>query len=253
MRKSVIGVVGVLLAGGVRGEVQREDGLNACVGSNKVFESVVTTPTNMVIKVRNCGFLFDYSPKHRKPVSAEEGGPNNPSYIILNLTPDQETRLFEHHISILFNPVLFKDQQKGIQIIGRFNATSFGGRLETNYTAYVAFADTLTEKKEEDVETIMEGKRNPTGYFTGEVEWKKFEPVAKKPPPTTVPVPPPAREQPPEPTVGTPPQPAPADAPASVAEDEPSGEKSNASPLWLCALIPLFLLAVFYFLRRKKR
>jgi hypothetical protein len=41
--------------------------------------------------------------------------------------------------------------------------------------------------------------------------------------------------------------------PVNVAEVEPSEAKSNANRHWLYALIPLGLLAVFYFMRKKRK
>ena len=237
--KKIIVSVAVLLAVSVRGA---DDALAFLRGTG-FFDSVTVSSTNLTLK-----FLPDWRMLVRQKGDVVSRLPEFGETI--SLIPDVETRLSDgHHVFFTFIPVEYRQKQRGFKFLHVFNAYSFGRGITTNNIGYIALSDTPVEVGEDDVEMIL---------VNG--EWKAYEksrPAPKEegasaPPPPPEPVPPPAREQPPEPTVGTPPQPAPADAPASVAENEQSGEKSNASPLWLYALIPLFLLAIFYFLRRKK-
>jgi len=245
MRKCVIGIISALFAGEMQGKGGVEQFLDA-----GLFESVITTPTNMMVQMKDeVVYFVEYNPKHRNPTP--RGDPQRDwNYTgkseVLNLTPDQEVILSEHHGKILFTPVSFKDHQKGIRIL---IASSWGREEITNtaVTTYIALGDTLEERSEDDVEMILDGNRRGISWDTsGKMEWKKYEKSQSVPKEESeAQETPPSREKPVAATDG--------ETPVNVAGDEPSEEKNKATTFWLYTLIPLCLLAaVFYFLRRKK-
>jgi len=243
-KKSCIMLAFVLLVG----EMQGKDGIEHFLDIG-LFGSVTTTPTNMMVQFSGGVYFVKYNPRHRNPTP--RGDPtNNGDYIgkneVLNLTPDQEVILSEHHGQVLFTPVSFKDQLKGIRILSLF---VWGGKESTNTaaTTYIALGDTLVEKSEDDVEMILDGKRAGISWRSPDgMEWKTYEktqPVPKDEGRATASLP--SRAE----SVTTTQD----ETPITVAEDEQDEEKNKASNFWLYIVIVLCALsAVLYFLRRKK-
>jgi len=124
------------------------------------------TPTNLVLGIKATRFyvarLYE-TPQFFK--EAAEYIKNNEN---LDLPPDQETVIADgKHLSVYFVPVVFKDQDKGFRIIDQSQWLS-SGRGITNTVMYVALGDNLMDRKEEDVEMVLE-----------EGEWK---PIGETPP-----------------------------------------------------------------------
>ena len=199
-----------------------------------VIDSVSATSTSLAITFRMAGYRVDHNGTSR---STGEYAENNEALI---LTPDKETNLIEYHSSYRLTPVSFKDKKKGFRIIDQFNAISFGDGIICNI-GYVALSDTPVEVGDDDVEMILEN--GEWVKFEGNKGWESI-PQDKIVFPPRVSEPQPAAQETP---------PGPAEAPANVAEGEPSEEKTGAGNRWLYALIPLCLLAILYFLRKKRK
>jgi len=155
----------------------------------------------------------------------------------LILIPDQETSFTDlRHGSLTFTPVVFKNKRKGFRLVEVWNGMSFGQGITTNAIAYVALSDKPVKVSEDDVEIILEYRRDyGTGRFVA--EWKPFEredEAQDAPPNREVPV-----------TVTG------DETPVNVAENGPSEEKSKSTTFWFYALIPLCLLVILCLMRRK--
>jgi len=222
----------MLIANGVSGM----DGIEYLENSH-IFHSVRVTSTNLALKCRSIVRLNilhdrDYYNAHSTSEYVDKE---------LLLTPDRSTLISDlRHGSLIFTPVVFKNRLRGFRMIEGWNGISFGHGVTTNAIAYVALSDKPVKVSKDDVEMIMEERRDyETGQFVK--EWKPFEPEGWEQ------TSPPSHEKPVTATKGK--------ALVYFAKDEPSEGRATASPpsrLWLYALIPLILFAILYFMRRKR-
>ena len=211
---------------------------------------VSVTSTNLTITFKSAGFVVSGKPIRGMARRSAEYAENNEDLV---LTPDEETRLVQRDASIVFEPVAYKNQKKGFRIRDIVYPHFHGQEGVTN-VAYIALSDTPIEVNEDDVEMILETKRNRAGYPTGEVEWKKFEREGSaQVSPSLEAVQPVAQAKPPEPPTATPP--APVETPDPVVEDETSeGEAQTPSRLWYYVAILSVLCAgtALWFIRKKR-
>jgi len=202
-------------------------------------KSVSVTPTNLVLEISPSRSLWTWNGDDTKDDRLTEYGEE------LLLTPDKKTTLSDgRHVDVIFTPATFQNQMKGFRILHVMD-DRLGGYI-TTCLGYVALSDPPTEVHEDDVEMIMESKRDSIGVYTGEMKWKAYEksqPVPKAE--SEVQEPSPNREEPVTATQDK--------VPVNVAEDGQDEEKSKASSLWLYALIPLCLLAVLWVVKRRRK
>ena len=203
------------------------------------------------------------------------------------LAPDQATVLGTRHAQITFTPVSFKTRHKGFRMERLlFGAGTLIGRPAD--IAYIAFSDSPLTVGENDVVMVMENgewvkAENSRSLEIAKLGWNaedlinEAETIMQSPEMMASVLAHPksaqlwktliergligqnAKSESPGPVEKSPVSEEPITAtetPANIAEGE-QGEPSEANPkipsLWPYALIPLGLLAVFYFLRRKKR
>ena len=217
--------------------VSRMNGLELILMSPRV-DSVSVTQTSMIITFRNIIEKRD----------------------ALILTPDKEASIAEHHGGLFFAPVLFKNKGQGFQIRDSFTHMAF----ERRNVAYIALNDKPTEVSEKDVEMIMKNgewktaeeyyaivehanrlqdlrlkyndkRREAEELFQGEELTNRLSELEQE-----------TKLEKDKIESGVP-------SGESTATSEPSEAKSKANRLWLYALIPLGLLAILCFLRKKRK
>ena len=223
MRKWCIGFSTVLLVN----NLQSMDGVEYLKENRWICSATVST-TNLAVKF-SLGTFSVLQDNVWRPTS--EYIANDEELI---LTPDKFTRFGERHSQVDFNPVIFKDQHKGFKI-----TIMSIGIWEDRFppiTTYTVLSDVPMEKGEDDVEMILKNG-----------EWVQYE----KPQPVTPPEVGKGRAASPTLTKQDWPEVMPrretGETPAPVVEVEPT----QPSNLWLYALIPVCLLPILYFLRRK--
>ena len=144
----------------------------------------------------------------------------------VTLTLDRKFVFAEDHGAVIFTPVSFKGKLKGFRIDNISEGRSFGLGVTTN-TMYIALSDPPVVVGEEDME--------------GEIEL---------PPPLPKPK---LKPQIPSFLTFAPPLPG-SEKPLQNTEDGPSEDRASApSRLWSYALIPLFLLALLWLARKKRK
>ena len=197
-----------------------------------LFDSVSTTSTSLTVKTKSSiPFCLIWNQKTNSYLRPDTD---------LVFTPDMETRLSDgFHASIHFIPVSFKNQQRGFRIKEMFYD---GIDNKTVRLVYAALGEVLVQMGEDDVKMILEKEG-----------WVKYE----------------------QPQSASPPEDNSRAASPRLAESKrgdgiPAVESSdgfqpleqadtippttgNRHRLWLYAVIPLGLLAVLYFIRRKSK
>ena len=250
--KHCMALVAALLAGGAHG-MGGVEWLNNFL----IFDSVVVTSTNMVLKtsasLNSMWAIRVHGEEDRRMPWLDR----NEEIV---LVPDKEVSLSESHAGVIFTPVSFKNQMKGFRI---HYAIFFGG-METKSVTYLALSDTPVQVGEEDVEMILNGVRNEFGRLRDAAKWKPFEAADKArlgPPLEAIlrsieankrwkQAPQPSPEPPPEP----PPAARKAEPQTAAAEDAQPEAESQARTLWLYTLVPLCVaLAALWLVRKKRR
>jgi len=206
-----------------------------------LFDSISATSTKLLVKLSSVGssWLIRVPEKGERWLKSHEE---------LVLVPNQEIWLSEWHGRIIFTPAFFKSQQTGFRIASTFH---WGDGVTTNALVYVALGDTLTEMKEADVKMVMEWELDPFGNLHAG-EWKEYE----KPQPVIT-------DEGGGATASHPAKNENNDGIPAVESDgglQPPEQADTIPPttgsrhhVWFYAVIPLGLLAVLYFMRRKSK
>ncbi|MCL2104559.1 MAG: hypothetical protein FWH21_05850 [Kiritimatiellaeota bacterium] len=157
MRKRSISLIVLLLAIHILGmdEMPQLNGIKLLLGCGCI-ESVSVTPTNMI--VRTCS---------SEDIARWWGVEPNAEII---LTPEKETVFAEWHGGVTLSPVSFKNKQKGFRV--KTNSRNREGEI-IFYIAYIALGDTPAEMGEDDVEMVMDRGE----WVTAEVARKRLEQV----------------------------------------------------------------------------
>ena len=221
-----------------------------------IFESVVATPTNMVLRTSGSLSSLWAIRTHGEEDRRMPWLDRNEEIV---LTPDKEVRLSGSHANVFFTPVSFKNQMKGFRV----RHDILWGGSETKSVTYLALSDTPVQVGEEDVEMILNGVRNEFGRLRDAAKWKPFEAADKArlgPPLEAIlrsieankrwkQAPLPSPEPPPEP----PPAARQAEPQTAAAEDAQPEAQTEARTLWPYALIPPVLLAALWVARKRRR
>ena len=190
------------------------------------------------VTVTSAGLALTFPPSN-SPLSIMQKGvwrrPGHNEEIVL--AADGEAILSDgRHVSFFFTPVAFKNGQKGFRITDVFDGRSFGREITTNNIVYLALSDMPMQVGEGDVESEIAPPPPPKPPEDPQVAWlyKRAEELGFPLPERT------------EASTPTEPQ-------AAAAEDAQPEAAAQPRIPWPYALIPLALLAIFYFMRRKRR